>query len=135
VIGGFGVVHWEKSIDSKDGRARSAGESRSAAACPESGPVVRYFDRRGPAMRGCSKVHIAAREEELTGLPVPWNEGCGLLRSRADASRGLASRADPTPHARSGIPALSARGANRFPQAVEKWDHARSHQSTDGGRR
>jgi len=135
VVGRFGVVNWKKSISSKDWRVRRTGKSGSAAACPRSGPVVRCLNRRSPAMRGCSKVHTAAREEELTGLPVPWNGGCGLLRPRADASLGLASRANPTPHARSGIPALSARGANRFPQAVEKWDHARSHRSTDGGRR
>jgi len=71
VVGGFGVVHWEKSIDSKDGRTRSTGKSGSAAACPKSGPVVRCLNRRGPAMRGYFKVRTAAREEELTGLPVP----------------------------------------------------------------
>jgi len=47
---------------------------------------------------GHSEVHTAARERKLSGLPAPWSGGCGLMRSRADASLGLASRADPTLH-------------------------------------
>jgi len=82
--------------DSTDWRARSTDESGSAAARPESGPVVRCYDRQGPAKRGCSRVPTAAREKEVEDLPVPWNGGFGLLRPRADASSGLASRADPT---------------------------------------
>jgi len=71
-------------------------ESESAAARPESGPAVRCYDRQGPVRRGCSRVPTAAREQEMEGLPVPWNGGFGLSRPRADASSSLASRADPT---------------------------------------
>jgi len=76
-------------------RARVSG---SAAACPESGLVVSCLIVGALQWEGAPWVRTAAREKKLYGLPVPWNGGVDLLRSRADASLGLASRADPTLH-------------------------------------
>jgi len=77
---------------------RITGMSGSNAACPRSGPVVRCYDRRGPTRRGCSGVRTTAREKEVEGHPRAMERRIGLLRPRADASSGLASRADPTLH-------------------------------------
>jgi len=65
--------------------------------------------------RGCSEVHTAVREKELSGLPVPWNGGFGLIRPRADASLGLASQADSTLHITGVSPYIIDTRSERIP--------------------
>jgi len=107
VVGNLRRINRGRRLRCKDRRIRSTSGSGSAAACPESDPIVQRLDRRGPEERGHSEVHTAAREKKLSGLPVPWNGGFGLVRSRADASLGLANRADPTLHPKGMDPYLT----------------------------
>jgi len=69
--------------------------------------------------RGCSEVRTAAREKELSGLPVPWNGGFGLVRPRADASLGLASRADSTLHTKRVGPYITGSRSEWIPAGSE----------------
>jgi len=75
----------------------SADRSGSAAAAPESGPVVQYLERRDPALKGYSKTHTAAREEwwrppramERRMWPTKIKGGC-------EPWPGQPGRSDPT---------------------------------------
>jgi len=94
----LGHVLLERRINNQDLGIESADVPESAAACPVSGSSV-YSDRRDSTLKWSIRVHTAARERELANLPVPRN-GRRIQRykgrPRADASLGLASRADPT---------------------------------------
>jgi len=86
VVGNLGNVHLERRFNNQDLGIESADMPESAAACPESGSSVWYFDCRGSTLKWSFRIHTAARELDPRISPCRGTEG-GFSRVKEDRGR------------------------------------------------